>query len=301
MKPPVFDYQRADSMAHACELLSTCGDDVKILAGGQTLIPMMNFRLARPKVLVDISNVPNRNLVSEEADGIRVAATTVQRFVEKSPAVQKRLPILFEAIQHIAHLQIRNKGTIGGSIVNADPASELPAMSLVLDAEFEIMTSDETRVIPAEELFVTYMTTSLGPDEILSSIFFREPPNNSGWGFHEVARRSGDYALAGSSAVITLDDAGVCTRARIALFGVSATPVRATEAEELLVGNAYSATLVKEAALAIHNVVDPESDVHATKEYRRSVVEVLTARAIEDAFKSNGGTRRPPDDRPAKS
>lgn len=298
MKPPVFDYQRADTLEHACELLTTCGDDVKILAGGQTLIPMLNFRLARPKVLVDISNVPDRNRVADEADGIRIAATTVQRYVEKSTAVQRRLPLLHEAIQHIAHFQIRNKGTIGGSIVNADPASELPAMSLVFDAKFEIMTSDETRVMPAEELFVTYMTTSLGPDEILSSIYFPEPPENTGWGFHEVARRSGDYALAGSTALVTLDAAGVCTRARVALFGVSPTPVRATDAEEMLVGNRFSSALATEAAHAIHAVVDPESDVHVTKAYRSSVVETLTARAIEDAFNRNGSARRPPDDRP---
>lgn len=299
MKPPIFEYHRADTLQHACELLTTCGDDVKILAGGQTLIPMLNFRLARPKVLVDISNVPGRNQVSEQVDGIRIAATSVQRFVEKSPAVQRRLPLLHEAIQHIAHFQIRNKGTIGGSIVNADPASELPAMSLVFDAEFEVMTSSTTKVIPAEELFVTYMTTSLAPDEILSSIYFPDPPKNTGWGFHEVARRSGDYALAGSTALITLDAAGVCTRARVALFGVSPTPVRAIDAEKMLVGNKFSPALAKAAAHAIHDVVDPESDVHVTKEYRRSVVEILTARAIEDAFNRNGSGRRPPDDRPS--
>ena len=297
MKPPVFEYHRADSLAHACELLTSCGDDVKILAGGQTLIPMLNFRLARPKVLVDISNVPERNRVTEEAGGIRVFATTVQRFVEQSPAVQRRLPLLYEAIQHIAHFQIRNKGTIGGSIVNADPASELPAMSLVFDAELEVMSSGESRVIPAEELFITYMTTSLGPDEVLASIFFPEPPANTGWGFHEVARRSGDYALAGSTALVTLDDAGICTRARVALFGVAATPVRATEAEDMLVGNRWSAELARAAAHAIHDVVDPESDIHCTKEYRRSVVEALTGRAIDDAF-NRRSPHRAPSDRP---
>jgi CO/xanthine dehydrogenase FAD-binding subunit len=291
MKPPVFDYQRADSIGHACELLAAFGTDSKILAGGQTLIPMMNFRLARPQVLVDISNIPDRNLITEESDGIRIRATSVQRFVEHSAVVQRRLPVLYNAIQHIAHMQIRNKGTIGGSISNADPASELPAMSLLLDAELTINSTSEERIVPAEEFFVTYMTTSLAPDEILSSILFKEPPKNSGWGFHEVARRSGDFALAGSSAVVTLDAGGKCTRARIALFGVAATPVRATEAEEMLIGEVYSENLLKAVAERVQDVLDPESDVHVTKEYRRSVAQVLTVRALDDAFRRAGGKR----------
>lgn len=285
MKPAIFDYHQAKDFDHACELLSACGEDSKILAGGQSLIPMMNFRLARPKALIDISNIADRNQVTEEAGGIRVRATTVQRFVEKSRAVQARLPLLHDAIRHIAHLQIRNKGTIGGSIVNADPASELPAMCLALDAELEIKSQSGQRTIPAEEFFVTYMTTSLLPDEILTSILFSEPPKNSGWGFHEVARRSGDYALAGSAAVIALDAAGKCTHARLALFSVAATPVRAKHAEELLIGQVYSAELLKEAAQKIQDVVDPEGDVHVTADYRRSVAEVLTVRALEDAFR----------------
>ena len=200
MKPAGFEYHRADSIENACELLSEYGDDAKILAGGQSLIPMMNFRLARPAVLVDISNIGTRNRVDDEADGIRVLATSTQRFVEKSAAVHEKLPVLLDAIEHIAHCQIRNKGTVGGSIVNADPASELPAMSLVLDAEYEIKSKSKEYTIPAEDFFITYMTTSLAPDEVLSSILFKVPPKNSGWGFHEVARRSGDFALGGSTA-----------------------------------------------------------------------------------------------------
>lgn len=285
MKPPVFEYHRAENLEHACELLSTSGEDSKILAGGQTLIPMMNFRLARPKVLIDISDIAERNQVTDETGGIRIRATTVQRFVERATSVQARLPLLHRAIQHIAHFQIRNKGTVGGNIVNADPASELPAMSLALDAKFEIMSCKGQRSIPAEEFFVTYMTTSLGPDEILSSVLFCEPPKKSGWGFHEVARRSGDYALAGASAVITADGAGKCTRARVALFGVASTPVRATETEAMLVGQTHSAELLQEAARKVQSVVDPESDVHVTADYRRSVAQVLVVRALDDAFK----------------
>ena len=288
MKPPSFEYRRAESFAHAGELLSSNGGDAKILAGGQTLIPMLNFRLARPKLLVDISNIPGRDQVTTEADGIRVKATTVHRFVEKSVAVQEKLPLLYQAIRHIAHFQIRNKGTLGGSIANADPAAELPAMSLVFDATFDVSSRRGHRVISANDFFITYMTTQLEPDEILESVFFALPPKDSGWGFQEVARRSGDYALAGSTAVVALDGTGNCVHARVVLFGVAPTPVRATQAEDMLLGQTYSPDLVKEAARLVQHVVDPEPDVHVTAAYRRSVSEVLTARVLDDAFRRAG-------------
>lgn len=291
MKPVAFDYQRAESLQHACQLLADAGPDAKILAGGQTLIAMMNFRLARPKVLIDVSSIAERNQVVEEDGALRVRATTVQRFVERSRAVQERLPLLHCAIQHIAHFQIRNKGTIGGNLVNADPASELPAMSLALDAEFELISVEGRRSVPAREFFVTYYTTAAAPNEVLASVRFKAPPAGSGWGFHEMARRAGDYALVGSSAVVTLDGSGKCTRARIALFGVAATPVRAQGAEEMLLGQKYSPELLKSAASCIQPDLAPENDVHVTAEYRRSVAETLTSRALEDAFARAKGSR----------
>jgi carbon-monoxide dehydrogenase medium subunit len=285
MKPAPFDYHRAESFQHACELLSAAGEDSKILAGGQTLIAMLNFRLARPKVLVDVSNIADRNQVLSDNGSIRIRATTVQRFAELSAPVRERLPLLSYAIKHIAHFQIRNKGTIGGNLANADPASELPAMSLVLDAEFEILSLEGTRTVPALEFFVTSMTTAIGANEVLTSIRFQVPPAGSGWGFHEMVRRSGDYALSGSSAVITLDAAGKCNRARVALFGVASTPVRSQSAEGVLIGQSYSSELLQAAAREIQSDIDPESDVHVTAEYRRSVAETLTVRALEDAFR----------------
>ena len=199
--------------------------------------------------------------------------------------MRQRFPLLCHAIEHVAHFQIRNKGTIGGNLVNADPASELPAMSLAFDAEFEIISTNGRRTVAASDFFVTYYTTAVAANEVLSSICFTEPPKNSGWGFHEVVRRAGDYALAGSSAVVTLDSAGKCTRARIALFGVAATPVRAKAAEDVLIGQTYSADLVKASARNVQSVLDPENDVHVTAEYRRSVAQVLTGRALDDAFR----------------
>jgi carbon-monoxide dehydrogenase medium subunit len=246
---------------------------------------MLNYRLARPKMLIDISNIAERNQVADEAHGIRVRATTVYRHVERSVSVEKRLPLLHKAIQNVAHVQIRNKGTLGGSIANADPAAEMPAMSLVFDAQLDVASKRGRRSIPAGEFFTTYMTTALQQDEVLESVFFAEPPKRSGWGFEEVARRLGDYALVGSTAIVSLDEAGKCARARVVLFGVAPTPVRATEAENLLLGHPHSTALVKDAARLVQSVVDPEADVHVTAAYRRSVSEVLTARVLDDAFR----------------
>ena len=288
MKPAKFDYQRAESIDHACELLAAHGDDAKILAGGQSLIAAMNFRLARPKVLIDVSNIGERNRISDEARGVRILATTVQRHAEKHASVRTRLPVLAEAIEHIAHFPIRNKGTVGGSIANADPASELPSMSLLLDAEFEIKSAGHSHTLPAEDFFITYMTTALQANEILASILFVEPPRGSGWGFHEIARRAGDFAIAGSAAVVALDGAATCNYARVVLFGVAPTPVRAHAAEAHLIGKVVNAGVIDEAAHKVSEVVDPEGDVHVTEAYRRDVAVVLTVRALTDAFRRAG-------------
>ncbi|MDE2052649.1 MAG: FAD binding domain-containing protein, partial [Gammaproteobacteria bacterium] len=183
MKPAPFDYHRARTLEQAWALLAEAPDDSKIMAGGQSLIAMMNFRLARPKIIIDVSNVEDHNQVTAEEGGLRIRATTVQRYAERSPLVQERLPLLCRAIQHIAHFQIRNKGTIGGNLANADPASELPAISLALEAEFEILSSQGRRIVPAAEFFITSMTTAVAPNEVLSSVRFAQPPAGSGWGF----------------------------------------------------------------------------------------------------------------------
>lgn len=290
MKPAKFAYHRADSLDHACALLAEHGDDAKILAGGQSLIAAMNFRLARPKVLVDVSNVPERNRITEEAAGVRISAPTIQRFAEKNALVRNRLPVLAEAIEHIAHFQIRNKGTVGGSIANADPASELPAMSLLLDAEIEIKDASGSSHTAAEDFFITYMTTALQPDEVLSSVLFRAPPAGSGWGFHEISRRAGDYAMAGSAAVLGREPGGKCNYARIVLFGLAPTPVRAKSAEAQLVGHQITADTLGAAARMVDEVVDPESDVHVSEAYRRQVAPVLALRALNDAARRAGAT-----------
>jgi len=288
MKPAPFAYHRADNLAHAATLLAEHGDDAKLLAGGQSLIAAMNFRLARPRVLIDISNVVERNRVTEEAAGVRISAPTVQRHAERHSAVRSRLPVLAHAIEHIAHFQIRNKGTVGGSIANADPASELPAMSLLLDAELEVTSAGGSERIAAEDLFITYMTTALQPDQVLASILFRAPPAGHGWGFHEIARRAGDFAMAGAAAVLARDANGACNYARVVLFGLAPTPVRAKAAEASLSGHALSADALATAAGLVGEVVDPETDVHVTEAYRRQVAPVLALRALTDAARGAG-------------
>ncbi len=284
MKPPVFAYVRAENEQHAVELLSQYGDEGKIISGGQSLVPMLNFRLARPKVLVDISRIAEKNKIEVTGGRLSVSGVTLQREMELSPLVQERIPVLYEAVRHIGHIQIRNKGTIGGSISHGDPAAELPAVSLVLDAEYELASVAGRRTVPAEEFFITYMMTDIGVDEMLSKISFKLPGDTHGWGFQEMTRRSGDFALAGSIALIEADESGRCARARISLFGVAPTPIRVKEAERLLEGEVYSATLADEAAELAKRSTDPEDDVHVTASYRREMAGVLTRRALEQAF-----------------
>jgi len=287
MKPASFEYQRAENLEHACELLSEYGDDAKILAGGQSLIAAMNYRLARPAVLIDIGHIDGKNEVVVGKDGVRVKATTTQKIVENNERVIATLPVLTTAIGNIAHTQVRNRGTIGGSIVNADPASELPAISLLLDAEFTVKSRSATRTIPADEFFVTYMTTSLEPDEILTSILFKIPPSDSGWAFREIVRREGDYAMAGSSAVIDVGRNGKCCYSRLVVFGVAETPVRAIEVEEMLLGEKLSEALIKEASERIVELIDPEADVHASESYRKNAAVTLLSRSISDGLAKN--------------
>jgi aerobic carbon-monoxide dehydrogenase medium subunit len=283
MKPASFDYRRASDVAHACELLRESDGEGKLLAGGQSLIAAMNFRLARPPLLIDISHIPVEHPVEERADGLLIAATATQRRVERHPALRARLPVLADAIQHIAHFQIRNKGTVGGSIANADPASELPALSLLLDAEMSVRSSAGEHSVAAEEFFITYMTTVMQPDEMLTSVLFRTPPAGTGWGFHEAARRAGDYAMAGATALLRLDANGACDYARVALFSVAATPVRAHAAEAVLLGERPSSALFAAAAREVQQAIDPEDDVHLSAGHRRRLAETLTARALADA------------------
>ncbi len=285
MKPAPFDYFTPATVDEALALLVEHGGDAKPLAGGQSLIPAMNFRLARPAVLVDLNRIAELAYVRAESDGLAVGAMTRQRAVERSEVVARAAPLLAETMPSIAHPQIRNRGTMGGSIAHADPSAELPAVMLALEARFRAKSPTGERSIAAGEFFRGMLETALAPGELLVEITVPPLPASSGTAFLEMARRHGDYALVGVAAVVTLDAPGRCTAARIGLLSVGDGPVLATEAAKLLAGQAPSEDLVRAAGdAAATRDVDPPSDIHASAAYRRQLVAVLTRRALARAF-----------------
>ncbi|MFN7956269.1 MAG: xanthine dehydrogenase family protein subunit M [bacterium] len=284
MKPAPFDYAAPASLAEAASLLAAADGEAKILAGGQSLMPLLNMRLARPRLLVDIARVPALDYVREENGAIAVGAMTRQRTLERSPLATRATPLLHEAMLHIAHPQNRNQGTVCGSLAHADPAAELPAVALALDATFRVVGPNGAREIAARDFFVTYLTTSMETTEVLAEVRFPAQPARTGWAFEEVARRHGDFAMCGVTTTVTLDPGGTCSAARVVLFGVGSTPIRASAAEAALVGARASDKLFAEAARVDDAIDEPLSDVHATAEYRRHVAQALTARALPQAF-----------------
>jgi CO/xanthine dehydrogenase FAD-binding subunit len=284
MKPPSFDYEAPTSLDQAVALLAANEFDAKLLAGGQSLMPLLNMRLTRPALLIDLARIPGLGTISEERGVIAIGAMARQREVELSPLVRDRHPLLRAALLHVAHPQNRNQGTIGGSLAHADPAAELPALAVALDAELEATGPDGKRTIPAADFFLTYLTTSLAGSEILTAVRYPALPAKTGWSFIEVARRHGDFALTGAIAVITLDTAGRIGSARVVLFAVDSKPRRASAAETLLVGEAPSSALFERAATAASGAIEePLSDVHATAEFRKSLAVTLTRRALAEA------------------
>jgi carbon-monoxide dehydrogenase medium subunit len=284
MKPPIFDYAAPATLAEATALLAQHEGDAKVLSGGQSLVPLLNMRLARPALLVDLAKLPDLDYVRRDGDDLAIGAMTRQRTVELSPLVQAQHPMLHAAMLLIAHPQNRNQGTVGGSLAHADPAAELPALALALEASFCATGPQGERTITAADFFVTYLTTALNSPEILTAVRFPTLSGRTGWSILEVARRHGDFALAGVVAVVELDRRGRCASARLVLFGVGATPIRAHAAEQLLVGQAAEPALFARAGTqAAADLEEPLSDVHATALYRRDLARVLTARALTEA------------------
>jgi CO/xanthine dehydrogenase FAD-binding subunit len=284
MKPPAFDYIAADSIAMAVATLAQAGDDAKIIAGGQSLVPMLNFRVLRPSVLVDINRIAGLDVIEETSEAIRVGALTRHYQLETSPLIAKHLPVLSCAMTHVAHLAIRNRGTIGGSLAHADPAAELPMMVLLLDAELRIASAAGERTIAARDFFLGALTVDLASDEIITAIVLPKLPPRTGWGFEEVARRHGDFALAAVATTLTVSN-GTIEQARIALTGVGPTALRATEAEGLLLGHPLEPALTSRAIEAVRATIEPETDLHASSDYRRHLAGVLTGRALAAAWR----------------
>ena len=286
MKPARFDYYDPRTFEEGVEVLASAGTESKVMAGGQSLMPLMNMRLVRPAVVVDINRVEGASYVKPWEGGVAVGATTRQRSLEWDGLVAERLPILQTAARHIGHTQIRSRGTICGSIAHADPAAELPALALALDAEMEVQSKRGKRTVAAADFFVDYLTTSLEPDEILVETRFRGSPAHMAWAFLEVSRRHGDFAMVGIVAGLALEPRGnAISDARLTYFGVSGTPVRCRDVEVALTGQQPGEGAFASAAADIQPLLDPSDDVHASAAYRRSVAGVLTQRALTQAWR----------------
>lgn len=283
MKSPPFRYLAPSSLDEALSLRAEHADDCAVLAGGQSLVPLLNLRMAFPETVIDIGRVPGLGGVRERDGGLAVGAMTRHREAELSPLVAARAPLLPLALAHVGHVAIRNRGTVGGSLAHADPAAELPALALVHDAELVVRSVRGERVVPAAGFFRGYMTTAVEPDELLVEVRLPAPSPGTRAGFVEVARRHGDYALAGAAALVRLDPAGTIAEARLALFGVDATPVRAVEAEAALRGARPGEDVFREAAELAASGLAPNADVHASSEYRRRVAAVVARRALRMA------------------
>ena len=280
MKPPRFDYLNPRSVDEALSVLARHGDEAKVLAGGQSLVPLLSFRLVRPAYLVDLNDVGGLAGIRLDDGHLAIGAMTRQRAVETSPLVRERCPLLAEAMPQIGHVQIRNRGTIGGSLAHADPASELPAVVAALDGELVLQSARGQRVVKPEQFFVAYLTTAAAPDELLVEVRVPVVPPRTGSAFLEVSRRHGDFALVGVAATVTLDEAGVCTAAAIALTGVGPTPALARDAALALVGQRPTPAAFEEAGRRVAERVQPDSDLHASRDYRRHLASVLTRRAL---------------------
>ncbi len=282
MKPAGFEYHAPETVEEAIALLDAHGDQAKVLAGGQSLVPLMNMRLARPAVIVDINRIRALDYLTPDAGALRVGALCRQRTAEGSAVVAARCPLLGAALHLVGHTQIRNRGTVVGSLAHADPAAELTAVLVALGGSVTAVGPKGTRTIAADELFVSYLTTSLDLRELITEARFPVIPAGAGWSWMEVARRHGDFALAGVGVILAVR-AGTIADVRLSLTGVGATPVRAARTEQLLKGRAPSGTLWAEAAQEVRAEIDPDGDIHASAAYRRHVAGVLMQRALAEA------------------
>lgn len=286
MKPAPFKYLAPKSLDEALEQLAEYGDEAKILAGGQSFVPIMNFRLAQPAVLIDLNGVAELFYINRKNGGnLKIGAMTRQREVERSDLIAKHAPLIHETMPHIAHTQIRNRGTVGGSIAHADPAAELPAVMLALEANYRVQSKKGQRDIPAYDFHEGLFTTALEPDEILTEISIPPLPPRTGWSFQEVARRHGDFALVGVAAVVAFDEKNICQKAQLVFLSVGDGPVAAQEAAAILAGRKLSEKAISAAAeAAAAKDISPSGDIHASEAFRRHLAKVLAGRALRAAF-----------------
>lgn len=292
MKPPSFEYYAPRAVDEALAHLAEHGDAAKVLAGGQSLVPLLNLRLAAPEVLVDVNRVPGLDGVQAWDGGLAIGALVRQSALERSELAAERLPLLVEATRLVGHPTIRHRGTIGGSLAHADPAAELPAAMLALEATLVARSARGERTIPAQEFFTGYLTTALAQDELLVEVRVPGVPDGTGSAFMELSRRTGDFAICGAATLVTLDGQGRCTRARVALCGVGAGPVRARGVEAALEGEAPQGEALEAAARRVVEEIDPPSDIHGSAAYRQKMAVVMTRRAVALAAERAGGKGR---------
>lgn len=287
MKPAKFDYHAPTTVDEAIALLVRYGGDAKVLAGGQSLVPLLNFRLARPAALIDLNRITSLAYIREHDGHLRFGAMTRQRTIEFSPVVARRQPLLREATRWVGHLPIRSRGTIGGSIAHADPSAEYPAVLTALDGEVVARGSKGERTLAPHALFETYLTTSLAPDEIITEVRLPALPDGAGCAFEEFARRHGDFAIVGVAAAVWREDGRA--HARLATAGVGGTPERLRACEDIVERDGLGDAAIDAAARRASEIVQPDSDIHASADYRRHLAGVLTERALKRARETARG------------
>jgi carbon-monoxide dehydrogenase medium subunit len=288
MIPPAFEYLRPNTISEAVAFLKQYGDDAKILSGGQSLIPMMKFRLARPSHLIDINRISGLDYIKEEGGYLKIGGLTREAELEHSALIREKYPILFDTSRVIADPQIRNMATLAGNLAHGDPANDHPATMMALGAKIVATGPQGERVIPIESFFITLFTTDLRHDEIVTEVRIPIPPPQSGGAYLKLERKVGDFATAGVAAQVTMDGQGVCQRAGIALTNVGATPIKATKAEEFLKGKKLDDANIAQAAQLASEAAQPSSDLRGPEEYKRGLVKELTKRALVRAYERAG-------------
>jgi CO/xanthine dehydrogenase FAD-binding subunit len=284
MKPPIFDYYDPRTEEEALALLSEFGPDAKLLAGGQSLMPLLNMRLLEPSNLIDLNHLTNLRYITVSSETLGLGALTTQRQAEHSNQLTRHCPLIQEALRQVGYPQIRNRGTIGGSLSHADPSAELPAVMAALEAQFEINSQRGSRVVDWQDFFVSYLTTALEADELLTEIRLPLPLPRTGCSFMEIQRVAGAFAIVGVAVSITLDEAHRCQQVRLAFSGVSPVPQRALASEAALQHDILNASRLQEAAQLAATELEPENDIHGSAAYRKNLACVLAQRALSVAF-----------------
>jgi carbon-monoxide dehydrogenase medium subunit len=288
LKLPPFEYHLAESVEEAVGLLAEWGDEAKVLAGGQSLVPLLAYRLARPAHLIDVNGLADLDYITD-GSGVEIGATVRHRVAERSETIGSEAPIVAAALRFVGHTAIRNRGTIGGSIAHADPAAELPTVLTALGGEVVARSTRGVRTIPAESFIEGFLTTTLEADELLTAIRLPPWPASTGWAFNEFSRRNGDFAIVGVATVIGLGADGRVSNARLVFSGVGSTPVRAVEAEGSMIGEVPSPELWAAAADHAGAELDPPADLHGSAAYRRQLARVLAARSLHEAHQRAEG------------